>query len=84
MTEHSSSPYDDVLPAEEFERRVTLARQAAHGPAGDGAAELVAWFLRRYPEPHGPSRVRAPQDARSNAPRLAVNLGQFFVGATIG
>jgi len=45
------SPYDDVLPPEEFERLVALARETARSPAGRETAELIEWFMRRYPEP---------------------------------
>jgi hypothetical protein len=45
------SPYDDVLPAEEFERRVGEALASLRGPEGAEMAELIAWFVRRYPRP---------------------------------
>jgi hypothetical protein len=45
------SPYDDVLPPEEFERRLAEALESARGPEGEEMAELIAWFRRRYPEP---------------------------------
>jgi len=45
------SPYDDVLPAEEFERRLALALSSARGAEGAEMGELCAWFLRRYPRP---------------------------------
>jgi len=45
------APYDDVLPADEFERRLAAALESARGPEGDEMRDLVEWFLRRYPSP---------------------------------
>jgi len=45
------SPYDDVLAADEFERRLTQALESARGTEGEEMGELIAWFLRRYPRP---------------------------------
>lgn len=45
------SPYDDVLPPDEFERRLAEALESARGPEGAEMAELIAWFKRRYPRP---------------------------------
>ena len=45
------SPYDDILAAEEFDRRVATALESARGPEGTEMAELIEWFLRRYPKP---------------------------------
>ena len=45
------SPYDDVLPPEEFERRLAAALESFRGPEGAQIEELIEWFLRRYPEP---------------------------------
>jgi hypothetical protein len=45
------SPYDDVLPLEEFERRLAAALESIRGSEGAQMQELIEWFLRRYPEP---------------------------------
>lgn len=45
------SPYDDVLPADEFDRRLTRALESARGAEGEEMRELIEWFLRRYPAP---------------------------------
>lgn len=45
------SPYDDVLPTAEFDRRLADALESTLGPEGSEMAELIEWFLRRYPKP---------------------------------
>jgi hypothetical protein len=45
------SPYDDVLPADEFDRRLAQALESARGAEGDEMRALIEWFLRRYPRP---------------------------------
>jgi len=45
------SPYDDPLPPDEFERRLAAALESVRGAEGEEMAELIEWFLRRYPEP---------------------------------
>ena len=62
------SPYDDVLPAEEFNRRVASALESARGPEGAEMAELVEWFLRRYPSPL--DRLRYARRKYDEAQRL--------------
>jgi hypothetical protein len=62
------SPYDDVLPAEEFERRLEEALQSARGPEGAEMAELIEWFVRRYPRPL--DRLRYARRKYEEAERL--------------
>lgn len=39
------SPYDDVLPPEEFERRLAAALESARGAEGEEMRELIDWFF---------------------------------------
>jgi hypothetical protein len=45
------SPYDDVLPPEEFDRRLAASLESVRGPGGEEMRALIDWFLRRYPQP---------------------------------
>ena len=62
------SPYDDVLPAEEFERRLAQALASARGAEGEDMRELIAWFQRRYPRPL--DRLRYARRKYEEAQRL--------------
>jgi hypothetical protein len=62
------SPYDDVLPPEEFERRLASALESARGPEGEEMRALIDWFLRRYPTPL--ERLRYTRRKYAEAQRL--------------
>jgi len=62
------SPYDDVLPPEEFERRLAAALESARGPEGEEMSVLIDWFLRRYPTPL--ERLRYARRKYEEAQRL--------------
>ena len=68
MTPPPVSPYDDVLAPEEFDRRLALALESARGPEGEGMAELIEWFVRRYPGPL--DRLRYARRKYEEAERL--------------
>jgi hypothetical protein len=63
------SPYDDVLPPDEFERRLAVALESARGSEGAEMTELIEWFSRRYPTPL--DRLRYARRKYAEAQRLA-------------
>jgi hypothetical protein len=72
------SPYDDVLPPDEFERRLAEALESARGPEGDEMAELIAWFPRRYPRPL--DRLRYARRKYEEATALVAAARQHAAG----
>ncbi len=72
MSARPESVYDEVLPPEEFERRLAEALRCAAGPEGDEMRELIEWFTRRYPRPL--DRLRYCRRKYAEAERLRALL----------
>ena len=51
LTPEVEALYLTPLPPEEFERRVGALIAELDGPEGENLAELIRWFVRRYPTP---------------------------------
>ena len=48
---YADALYGTPLPPEEFEARLARAAQDMQGEEGDEIRDMIAWFLRRYPDP---------------------------------
>jgi hypothetical protein len=61
--------YEARVPPEEYEARLKRAEEDMKGEEGVEIREMIAWFLRRYPDPLDRLRYIRRKVAEANALR---------------